>query len=72
MTEELLANMNISLSGFLKLKRDTASHLVKVDSLGADGLWSADMLYRHLQFLESLVPCTVSFNRAYIRKMTHH
>jgi hypothetical protein len=48
MTEELLANMNISLSGFLKLKRDTASHPVKVDSFGADGLWSADMLYHVL------------------------
>ncbi len=53
MTEDLLANMNISFSGFLKLKR-TESHLVKTDSLGADKLWSADMLYRYLQFLEGL------------------
>jgi len=65
-TEELLANMNISLSGFLKLKRDTACHPVKMDSLGVDGLWSADILYHHLQFLEGLVPCTVSFNHACI------
>ena len=64
MTEELLAKMNISLSGFLKLKRDIITS--EADSLGTDGLWSANMLYRHLQFLESLVPRTVSFNRAYI------
>ena len=65
MTEDLLANMNISFSGFLKLKR-TESRPVKSDSLGVDKLWSADMLYRHLQFLEGLVPRTVSFNHAYI------
>jgi hypothetical protein len=64
MTEDLLANMNISFSGFLELKRDT--HPIKTGSLGADGLWSADMLYRHLQFLEGLVPRTVSYNHAYI------
>jgi hypothetical protein len=63
MTEDLLADMNISFSGFLKLKR-TESRPLKTDFLGADELWSADMLYRHLQFLEGLVPRTVSFNHA--------
>ncbi|KAI0801379.1 hypothetical protein C8Q74DRAFT_1364988 [Fomes fomentarius] len=54
MADDHLTKLRISLDGFLELKTDLASHLAKNDTLGADGLWSADMLYRHLQYLEGL------------------
>ncbi|KAI0369301.1 hypothetical protein BV20DRAFT_1122184 [Pilatotrama ljubarskyi] len=50
--------MNVSFSAFLKLKSDVSSHLAEADPLVADGPWSADVLYRHLQFLQGFVPCT--------------
>ncbi|TFY57674.1 hypothetical protein EVG20_g8450 [Dentipellis fragilis] len=53
-TVDHLRKMGISFSDVLTSKTDVASQLAKADSLGADGLWSADMLYRHLQFLEGL------------------
>ncbi|KAF5374621.1 hypothetical protein D9615_008971 [Tricholomella constricta] len=51
-----LEEMGIFFSGLLDLKPDAISRGVKTDSLGADSLWSSDMLYRHLQFLKGLVP----------------
>ena len=44
----------------LKLRTPLPESLIETDALGADSLWSADMLYRHLQFLEGLVPQTAS------------
>ncbi len=66
MAEDHLTKLRISVDGFLKLKTDVAPHLAKNDALGADGLWSADMLHRHLQHLEGLVPRTASFNHSHI------
>lgn len=59
-----LRKMNISEdpSHSLKLRIGVASRRIETDALGADSLWSADMLYRHLQFLEGLVPQTASFD----------
>ncbi|KAL0948352.1 hypothetical protein HGRIS_010937 [Hohenbuehelia grisea] len=56
MTQDHLDKMDISASGLLELKPDAISRGVKKDVLGADSLWSSDMLCRHLQFLEGLVP----------------
>ncbi len=62
MAGDHLTKLRISDAGFLKLKTDLEPRLAKNDTLGADGLWSADMLYRHLQFLKGLVPRKASFN----------
>ncbi|KAL0948351.1 hypothetical protein HGRIS_010937 [Hohenbuehelia grisea] len=59
MTQDHLDKMDISASGLLELKPDAISRGVKKDVLGADSLWSSDMLCRHLQFLEGLVPRNV-------------
>ncbi|KAI0801406.1 hypothetical protein C8Q74DRAFT_1192167, partial [Fomes fomentarius] len=61
-----LTKLRISPAGFLELKNDLQPHLAKNDGLGADGLWSADMLYRHLQFLEGLVPRQATAARLWI------
>ncbi|KAI0801402.1 hypothetical protein C8Q74DRAFT_489046 [Fomes fomentarius] len=66
MTDDHLTKLRISPVGFLELKNDLQPHLAKNDALGADGLWSADMLYRHLQYLEGLVPRQASFNHSHI------
>jgi hypothetical protein len=42
------------------LKADFQSRVANTDSIGVDHDWSADKLYRHLAFLEKLVPRTVS------------
>ncbi|KAJ2912169.1 hypothetical protein MD484_g8246, partial [Candolleomyces efflorescens] len=54
--EDHLVKMGISCSGLLELKPDAVARSVEADALGGDGLWSADRLYRHLQFLDGLVP----------------
>ena len=58
--DEHLLKMNISEDPSHSLKLRTTPPLTETDTLGASGLWSADMLYRHLQFLEGLVPQTVN------------
>ena len=58
--------MNIIKDPSHSLKLRTAPRLIETDALGADSLWSADMLYRHLQFLEGLVPQTASFDLLHI------
>ncbi|KAL0958604.1 hypothetical protein HGRIS_013944 [Hohenbuehelia grisea] len=55
-TQDHLDKMGISACGLLELKPEAISRGVKKDVLGADSLWSSDMLCRHLQFLEGLVP----------------
>ncbi|KAI0074178.1 hypothetical protein K474DRAFT_1710050 [Panus rudis PR-1116 ss-1] len=56
MTQDHLDKMGISASGLLELKPDAISRGVEKDVLGADSLWSSDMLCRHLRFLDGLVP----------------
>ncbi|KAJ3552862.1 hypothetical protein NP233_g12777 [Leucocoprinus birnbaumii] len=56
MNEDILEQMNISLSTFLELKKDPAFHPVKTYTPREDGLWSMDMLFRHLRLLNGLVP----------------
>ena len=65
-TLDQLERMNFFLSGILYLKPDTASRLAEVDALGTDGLWSLDMLCRHLVFLDGLVPRNVCFDCAQV------
>lgn len=61
-TDEHLLRMNIIKDPSHSLKLRTAPRPIETDTIGADSLWSADMLYRHLQFLEGLVPQTASFD----------
>ena len=61
-TDEHLLKMNIIKDPSHSLKLRTAPRPVETDTIGVDSLWSADMLYRHLQFLEGLVPQTASFD----------
>ena len=65
-TLDQLDEMNFRLSDILSLKPEAASRLAEVDALGADGLWSLDMLCRHLVFLDCLVPRNVSCNCAQV------
>ena len=65
-TLDQLEKMNFFLSDILNLKPDTGSRLAEVDALGADGLWSLEMLCRHLEFLDCLVPRNVSFDCAQV------
>ena len=66
MSDEHLDKLHISYAGELCLKTDSKSRAAKTDPVGEDQDWSADKLYRHLCFLENLVPRTVSmFNVEY-------
>ncbi|EIN03534.1 hypothetical protein PUNSTDRAFT_139419 [Punctularia strigosozonata HHB-11173 SS5] len=58
MTQDHLDKLGISASGLLELKPNAIPRAVQTDALGADSIWSSDMLCRHLQFLEGLVPRT--------------
>ncbi|EIN11128.1 hypothetical protein PUNSTDRAFT_65426 [Punctularia strigosozonata HHB-11173 SS5] len=58
MTQDHLDKLGISAFGLLELKPNAIPRAVQTDALGADSLWSSDMLCRHLQFLEGLVPRT--------------
>ena len=60
MSHEHLHKLKISYSGGLSLKVVSRSRAAETDSVGMDEAWSADRLYRHLCFLEGLVPRMVS------------
>ncbi|KAF9440513.1 hypothetical protein P691DRAFT_767662 [Macrolepiota fuliginosa MF-IS2] len=55
MITDHLEKLDISWSGSLELNLDVVDRAVETDSHGKDRLWSADMLYEHLQFLDNLV-----------------
>ncbi|PPQ97775.1 hypothetical protein CVT26_012805 [Gymnopilus dilepis] len=63
MTGDLLDDLNVQLSGILRLKVDAVDSAALSDALGSDQLWSATTLLTHLEFLENLVPSQQSAGR---------
>ena len=60
MTHKLLFSLNISRGGGIKLKTDAQERATTLASQGQYDVWSSTNLYRHLCFLDEIVPQPVS------------
>jgi len=57
---KLLSSLNISRGGGIKLKTDAQEHATTLAGREQNNIWSSTDLYRHLCFLEEIVPQAVS------------